>query len=281
MADTGHTVHIEFPSVFEMIDLVQALVDQLGRMLGFDEDAQHWVGVAVRESVINAIKHGNRHDPSKQVDVEFTMTPGAAPTELLRARARPRRRVRPGALPDPLAPENILKASGRGIFFMRSFMDDVRIERAPGGGMEVRMVKRLSRPVTDPLFLATAVEAVLRAGDIQMAHLGASIEVSKKGAIDLVTEVDIAVERMFRAMIAERFPDHAVLAEELGSAGQREGRCCWIFDPLDGTTNYAHGLPIFASSLALEIDGVVTVGAIYDPTRQGAVHRHASAAART
>ena len=146
MADTAHTVHMEFPSVFEMIELVQALVDQLGRMLGFDEDAQHWVGVAVRESVINAIKHGNRHDPLKQVEIDFTMTPGAAPTELTV-------RVRdhgdgfdPDALADPLAPENILKASGRGIFFMRSFMDDVRIERAPGGGMEVRMIKRLSHP---------------------------------------------------------------------------------------------------------------------------------------
>ena len=122
--------------------------------------------------------------------------------------------------------------------------------------------------MTDPLFLATAVEAVLRAGDIQMARLGAVIEVSKKGAIDLVTEVDFAVERMLRAMIAERFPEHTVLAEELGLAGQHQARCCWIFDPLDGTTNYAHGLPIFASSLALEIDGVVRVGAIYDPTRK-------------
>jgi myo-inositol-1(or 4)-monophosphatase len=122
--------------------------------------------------------------------------------------------------------------------------------------------------VTDPLFLATAVEAVLRAGDIQMSRLGGNIEVAKKGPIDLVTEVDLAVERMFRAMVAERFPDHAVLAEELGSGEHRPGRFCWIFDPLDGTTNYAHGLPIFASSLALEIDGVVTVGAICDPTRR-------------
>jgi serine/threonine-protein kinase RsbW len=146
MADTGLTIHIEFPSVFEMIDLVQAVVDQLGRTLGFDEDAQHWVGVAVRESVINAIKHGNRHDPLKHVEVDFTMTPGTAPTEFSV-------RVRdhgdgfdPDALADPLAPENILKASGRGIFFMRSFMDDVRIERAAGGGMEVHMLKRLNRP---------------------------------------------------------------------------------------------------------------------------------------
>jgi myo-inositol-1(or 4)-monophosphatase len=121
--------------------------------------------------------------------------------------------------------------------------------------------------VTDPLFLATAVEAVVRAGDIQMAHFGTALTIAKKGAIDLVTNVDLAVERMFRSMVAERFPSHTVLAEELGASGQRTGQHCWIFDPLDGTTNYAHGLPIFCSSLALEIDGVITVGAIYDPSR--------------
>ena len=120
----------------------------------------------------------------------------------------------------------------------------------------------------DPLFTATAVEAVLAAGDLQMARFGTDLRVDKKGAIDLVTEVDIAVERMFRAMVAERFPDHVVLAEELGGLGPEAGKYCWIFDPLDGTTNYAHGLPVFASSLALEIDGVVSVGAIYDPTRR-------------
>jgi serine/threonine-protein kinase RsbW len=142
MPEPGHTVHVDFPSLFEMIDLVQALVDQLGRMLGFDEDAQHWVGVAVRESVINAIKHGNRHDVSKLVEVDFTMTPSAAPTELLIRVRDHGAGFDPEELPDPLAPENLLKASGRGIFFMRSFMDDVRIQRAPGGGMEVRMLKR-------------------------------------------------------------------------------------------------------------------------------------------
>jgi serine/threonine-protein kinase RsbW len=146
MTETGHTLHVEFPSVFEMIDLVQALIDQLGRMLGFDDDAQHWVGVAVRESVINAIKHGNRHDASKQVEIDFTMTPAGAPTELF-VRVRDHGEgFDPEALPDPLAPENLLKASGRGIFFMRSFMDDVRIQRAAGGGMEVQMRKRFTRP---------------------------------------------------------------------------------------------------------------------------------------
>jgi myo-inositol-1(or 4)-monophosphatase len=122
--------------------------------------------------------------------------------------------------------------------------------------------------VIDPLFLATAVEAVLRAGSIQMAHFGTELKIDKKGVIDLVTEVDVAVEKMFRGMVAERFPDHVVLAEELGGGELPAGRPCWIFDPLDGTTNYAHGFPVFASSLALEIDGRIVVGAVYDPTRK-------------
>src|SRR5918994_2778200 len=71
-------------------------------------------------------------------------------------------------------------------------------------------------------------------------------------------------------MIADRFPDHVVLGEEFASSGDREATpaFCWVFDPVDGTTNYAHGLPIFCSSLALEIDGELAVGAIYDPTRR-------------
>ena len=119
----------------------------------------------------------------------------------------------------------------------------------------------------DPAFLATAVEAVVRAGDIQMARFGSGIRVDKKGSIDLVTEVDLEVERMFRALIAGRFPDHGVLAEELGASGGG-ARHRWVFDPLDGTTNYAHGMPIFCASLALEIDGTAEVGAVYDPNRR-------------
>jgi myo-inositol-1(or 4)-monophosphatase len=118
----------------------------------------------------------------------------------------------------------------------------------------------------DPAFLATAVEAVVRAGEIQLGRFRSGIRVEKKGEIDLVTEVDLEVERMFRALVAERFPDHDVLAEELGG-GSRDATHRWVFDPLDGTTNYAHGLPIFCASLALEIEGVAAVGAVYDPTR--------------
>jgi myo-inositol-1(or 4)-monophosphatase len=119
----------------------------------------------------------------------------------------------------------------------------------------------------DPKFLATAIEAVVRAGDLQMAKFGTGVRVEKKGAIDLVTEVDLEVERMFRAMVAERFPDHEVLAEELGG-GLGGARHRWVFDPLDGTTNFAHGVPIFCASLALEIDGNAAIAAVYDPNRK-------------
>ena len=123
--------------------------------------------------------------------------------------------------------------------------------------------------VPQPILLATAVEAVMRAGEVQMEHFGQKFRIDKKGAIDLVTEIDIEIERGFRAMIAERFPDHEVLGEEFGGeSGDRVPRFCWVFDPIDGTTNYAHGLPIFCASLALEIDGEPVVGAIYDPTRR-------------
>src|SRR5262245_46836462 len=120
----------------------------------------------------------------------------------------------------------------------------------------------------DPLFLTTAVEAVVRAGDVMMAKQATGFRVDKNGSIDLVTEVDLAIERMFREMIAARFPDHTVLGEELGGSDAVPDGPCWIFDPIDGTTNFAHGLPIFCSSLALEIAGVREIAAVYDPTRR-------------
>jgi myo-inositol-1(or 4)-monophosphatase len=122
----------------------------------------------------------------------------------------------------------------------------------------------------DPVFLATATEIVLRAGDIQLARRESGFSIDKKGAIDLVTEVDLECERLCRQIIAERFPGHGVLAEEMSSGPGELATSShrWVFDPLDGTTNYAHGLPIFCSSLALEIDGQAEVAAIFDPTRQ-------------
>ncbi|HXG55970.1 MAG TPA: inositol monophosphatase family protein [Vicinamibacterales bacterium] len=120
------------------------------------------------------------------------------------------------------------------------------------------------------MFLATAIEAVIRAGDVQMAHFGGEMRVDKKGAIDLVTEIDLRVEREFRAMIAERFPSHVVLGEEFSRDEDRTrvAEFCWILDPIDGTTNFAHGLPIFCCSLGLEINGELAVGAVFDPSRR-------------
>lgn len=103
-----------------------------------------------------------------------------------------------------------------------------------------------------------------------MARFRSDLRIDKKGAIDLVTEIDLEIERTFRAMIARRFPSHAVLGEEFEATGDRDAaaRFCWVLDPIDGTTNYAHGLPIFCASLALEIDGIAVAGAVYDPTRR-------------
>jgi serine/threonine-protein kinase RsbW len=132
-------VSLEFTSTFEMLDFVQVVSDHVGQTLGLDDDTQHYVGVAIRECVINAIKHGNRNDSSKHVFVEFSIV-----DSVLTIRVRDQGEgFNPDTLADPLAPENLLKASGRGIFLIRSFMDDVQLRSAPEGGMEVRMIKRL------------------------------------------------------------------------------------------------------------------------------------------
>jgi len=143
MTVRGGLVRLQIPSLFDMVDLVQVLSDRMGNMAGFDEDAVHWIGVAVRESVINAIKHGNREDAAKPVTIEFVFKPVDDPTELVVRVVDRGEGFEPEEVANPLAPENILKSSGRGIFFMRSFMDEVKLSRAPEGGMEVRMVKKL------------------------------------------------------------------------------------------------------------------------------------------
>jgi serine/threonine-protein kinase RsbW len=114
-----------------------------GAQLIRDEDSLHWVSVAIRESVINAIKHGNRNDSSKRVFVEFqTAAPDNVPELAIRVRDQGEG-FDPEVVANPLAPENLLKSSGRGIFLIRNFMDDMRLQRAPEGGMEMRMVKRV------------------------------------------------------------------------------------------------------------------------------------------
>ena len=144
MLTRGGTVRLQIHSNFDMVDFVQVVSDRVGQLAGMDEDTVHWIGVAIRESVINAIKHGNREDFGKLVTVEFMFAPAAAPDQLVVRVLDQGEGFDPEDVANPLDPENLLKSSGRGIFFMRSFMDDVSLRRGEEGGMEVRMVKKLS-----------------------------------------------------------------------------------------------------------------------------------------
>jgi myo-inositol-1(or 4)-monophosphatase len=112
-------------------------------------------------------------------------------------------------------------------------------------------------------FVGVASEACLKAGAIQRARYGQEIEIRHKGAINLVTEVDRECEDAILAVIRSRFPDHDVVSEETALA-RRGSRQVWFVDPLDGTTNFAHGYPCFAAAVALTIDGEVVAGAVYD-----------------
>ena len=149
MTESRSLVRLKIHSVFDMLDLVQLVSDHVGQLAGLDEDAVHWVGVAVRESVINAIKHGNRLDEAKQVTIEFAFIPSFHPTELVVSVIDQGEGFDPQEVADPLAPENLLKSSGRGIFLIRNFMENVQLRRAPQGGMEISMTKRAQPGVTD------------------------------------------------------------------------------------------------------------------------------------
>jgi myo-inositol-1(or 4)-monophosphatase len=118
----------------------------------------------------------------------------------------------------------------------------------------------------DPVYLATAVEGALACGRIHRQYFRQNVQIQKKGVIDLVTAADLAAEGAFRDLIAARFPDHAVIGEETATtAEERSARCQWIIDPVDGTTNFAHGLALFCVSIALVVDGRLELGVIYDP----------------
>jgi myo-inositol-1(or 4)-monophosphatase len=115
--------------------------------------------------------------------------------------------------------------------------------------------------------LRVAVDAARRAGDLLRGELGSPRSIAFKGRpTDLVTEMDGRAEGLIVDALRRAFPDDAILAEERGSEPGRSGRR-WIIDPLDGTTNYAHGMPVFGVSIALEMGGRVAVGVVFDPCR--------------
>lgn len=112
--------------------------------------------------------------------------------------------------------------------------------------------------------LEAAVRAARAAGEVLRDAFGGEQEIRYKGEVDLVTDADERAERTIRRVLSESFPDYGILAEEGGrTTGEGEER--WIVDPLDGTTNFAHGLPIFSVSIALERAGAVVLGVVHDP----------------
>jgi myo-inositol-1(or 4)-monophosphatase len=111
-----------------------------------------------------------------------------------------------------------------------------------------------------------AIRVAQDAGRLLRDRVGTRIDIGHKGAINIVTDVDIASERLIRDQIATHYPRHQVLAEE-GGLAESASEYRWVVDPLDGTTNFAHGYPVFCVSIALEYQGEAVLGVVYDPMR--------------
>ena len=133
-------VEISCDSDICYLDLIQEVSDKVGQLAGFDADTLYWIGLSLRESVTNAIQHGNKQDKSKKVEIRFQINS----RRLVISVTDQGNGLSESQIPDPLNPENLLKAGGRGIFFVRSFMDKVTFDQNPGGGFTVRMEKRVN-----------------------------------------------------------------------------------------------------------------------------------------
>jgi serine/threonine-protein kinase RsbW len=132
-------IRMSLSSRFENIELAQHLCGKLLEGREVSEETKHWLLMALREALANAIKHGNRQDVSKRIHVEMDVVGGNLQISIRDEGEG----FDPAAVEDPLAPENRLKTSGRGIFYMKTFMDDVRFRKLDGGGMEIVLTKNL------------------------------------------------------------------------------------------------------------------------------------------
>lgn len=135
---TEAVTELELPSRIEAIAEAAATAGEVASRLGLSEEAAFGVDIAVREAVTNAVLHGNQQDQTKTVQVTFA---GSSQDLLITVRDQGAG-FDPESVPDPTDPQNVLKTSGRGIFFMRTFMDKVEWSRHPEGGTVVRMTKR-------------------------------------------------------------------------------------------------------------------------------------------
>lgn len=133
------SVHLAIESRLENIDLVQVVVEESLQRLELEQEAAQFVGLAVREAVANAIRHGNREDPEKRVEIDFRVEAG----EVVIVVQDEGEGFDPGQVRDPLADENLLRPNGRGLLFMRNFMDTIEYSARPEGGTVVTLRKRL------------------------------------------------------------------------------------------------------------------------------------------
>ncbi|HET8646806.1 MAG TPA: ATP-binding protein [Vicinamibacteria bacterium] len=140
-SSASRTVRLDIASRLDLLEVVQTVLNHLSGQVGFDEEAVHYMSVALRESVVNAIKHGNQGDESKRVAVEFVLHAGALEFRVQDEGTG----FDPRRVANPVEPENLLRPDGRGIFFMRNFMDVVEYSFPPKGGTVVRMMKKLAR----------------------------------------------------------------------------------------------------------------------------------------
>jgi len=139
-SETG-PIRMSLSSRFENIEMAQHLCGKLLEGWDLNEETTHWILMALREALANAIKHGNGQDLAKRVHLEMDVK-----DHTLRIRIRDEGSgFDPGDVLDPLAPENRFKTSGRGIFYMKTFMDEVRFSRVDGGGMEIVLTKDLTQ----------------------------------------------------------------------------------------------------------------------------------------
>ena len=129
-----------------MLKLVDAVTEHFGQIAGLDEDGVHGLGVAVREAVVNGIKHGNECNEHKRVHVEYAVVHNSVQRRVVVRVRDEGHGFEMDGLADPLAPENVGLTSGRGILIVRSFMDDVEVRRMPGGGSEITMTKAIQGP---------------------------------------------------------------------------------------------------------------------------------------
>jgi serine/threonine-protein kinase RsbW len=131
----------ELDSNLKSVDQAEAIVLQEAKALGLEEDEQHQFGVAVRECMVNAVVHGNRYNRNKKVHLEVERAPGKLAVTIGDEGAG----FDASSLPDPLAPDNLLRQSGRGLLLARAFVDEFDIHPRPGGGTEVRLVKNVPK----------------------------------------------------------------------------------------------------------------------------------------